>query len=628
MQPADYDRFKPFFSKVLADYHTVPEDAKHVNNWSLEGVKGLPEGGVLDLTKLGLPELSMRVRVGRNLKEFPLPGAMTKEDRIAMEAKMCKAFDVLKAKEEYGGGYNSLTPGHENFINDEQYNQLVKDHIMFKDMAADSYLAAAGIASDWPYGRGCYVSGDKQFVIWVGEEDHLRIMCMKKGAILNEVFDRLKAALDVVNGIEGLEFASSPDYGMVTSCPTNLGTGMRASVHIPIPHLTKDGTDKKAKEICKPLGLSVRGTGGEHTPIGADGTCDISPSARFIITEAEIITALYNGLKLLKEKEDEAGGTTDSADSSKPAAYFDVTGISLSGLDASSVEANSLSDPYVKVEVGPVMGRTPTVWNSTAPSWASRGSPSLELSAGTAFPLKVIVTCMDDDKKSDDDAMGTVSFEVTENGKGQKEIDFASGKGKLKIAYDLTNDKPADGYKNDSAEQALQASYKEKLAKIRAVKESNPGNRAIKHFDFDYFNSLESDEDKQGLLRCVNSGIENADSGMGCYAMQPADYDRFKPFFSKVLADYHTVPEDAKHVNNCNLCRSRRNLSALLTPCPTRSCWNFSQSSPRSCLVAIETSSSSSSTSTSSSRLLRPLLLRGSRGTVLPSSCWQYDRPC
>merc|ERR1712072_529997 len=131
-------------------------------------------------------------------------------------------------------------------------------------------------------------------------------MCMQKGTLLNKVFDRLKAGLDIINTMDGLAFAHSEDYGMVTSCPTNLGTGMRASVHIPIPNLTADGTDKKAKEICKPLGLSVRGTGGEHTPIGKDGTCDISPSARFCITEAQIITALYNGLKLLKEKEAEA----------------------------------------------------------------------------------------------------------------------------------------------------------------------------------------------------------------------------------------------------------------------------------------------------------------------------------
>lgn len=69
---------------------------------------------------------------------------------------------------------------------------------MFKDMSADSYLATAGIAADWPHGRGCYISEDKGFMIWVGEEDHLRIMCMKKGEILNEVFDRLKKAVDVV----------------------------------------------------------------------------------------------------------------------------------------------------------------------------------------------------------------------------------------------------------------------------------------------------------------------------------------------------------------------------------------------------------------------------------------------
>jgi creatine kinase len=69
---------------------------------------------------------------------------------------------------------------------------------MFKDMSKDSFLMTAGIARDWPHGRGCYVSEDKEFIIWVGEEDHLRIMAMQKGTILNKVFDRLKGAIDVV----------------------------------------------------------------------------------------------------------------------------------------------------------------------------------------------------------------------------------------------------------------------------------------------------------------------------------------------------------------------------------------------------------------------------------------------
>ncbi len=132
-------------------------------------------------------------------------------------------------------------------------------------------------------------------------------MCMQKGVILNKVFDRLKAAIDVVEKLIEGGTAKHPEFGVVTSCPTNIGTGMRASVHIRLPNLTADGTDAKAKAIAKPLGLSVRGMGGEHTPIGKDGTVDISPSARFCISEAEIVTALYLGISKLKAAEEAAG---------------------------------------------------------------------------------------------------------------------------------------------------------------------------------------------------------------------------------------------------------------------------------------------------------------------------------
>merc|ERR1712088_548077 len=176
-------------------------------------------------------------------------------------------------------------------MSEERYQELVKAHIMFKDMAADSYLVNAGIAGDWPHGRGCYVSADKGFIIWCGEEDHLRIMAMKKSVLIN----------DVVEGLIPGGCAKSEWAGVITSCPTNIGTGMRASVHVALPKLTSDGTDVKAKAICDPFGLSVRGLGGEHTPIGADGTVDISPKARFCISEAEIACALYKGVKSVWE---------------------------------------------------------------------------------------------------------------------------------------------------------------------------------------------------------------------------------------------------------------------------------------------------------------------------------------
>ena len=308
-QPTDYDDLRPFFEKVLSKFHRVAEGTKHINSWELNAIDGLPGDGNLDLSVFGLPSLSMRVRVGRNLADFPLPGAMSREQRVALEVQMMGAFEQLMNMSEYGGAYYSLTPGNPNFIDQEQYQELVDAHIMFKNMDDDTYLTAAGIASDWPYGRGCYVSSDKGFIIWVGEEDHLRIMCMNNGTVLNTVFDRLKTAIDVVENIDGLNFAKSNDFGFVTSCPTNLGTAMRASLHIQLPNLTADGTDRKAKEVARPLGLAVRGTGGEHTPIGADGTVDISPRARFCITEGEIIAALYKGVKLLKQEEDAAAAS-------------------------------------------------------------------------------------------------------------------------------------------------------------------------------------------------------------------------------------------------------------------------------------------------------------------------------
>ena len=288
---SDYEEFKPFFKNLFSHYYKADLTSKRqISNWNVRSN--------LDLSEFGLDKVSMRIRTCRNLRNYPLPSSMTKDDRINMEKEMQKVFDVLIAKQNYGGRYVSLTPGHENFIETTEYDILVKNHIMFKDLSRDKYLNAAGIANDWPYGRGCYHSRDKGFIIWVGEEDHLRIMCMKTGSILNEVLDLLKTAIDVVEKLIDGGCATSEDFGVITSCPTNLGTGMRASVLVKLPNLCKDGTDKRVVEVCKPMGLSVRGTGGEHTPI-VDNMVDVSPSTRFGISESEIVVTLYNGIKEL-----------------------------------------------------------------------------------------------------------------------------------------------------------------------------------------------------------------------------------------------------------------------------------------------------------------------------------------
>ena len=86
MNPNDYDEFSGFFKAALSTYHKVDlSTTKHVNDWNLEGVEGLPADGKLDVSAFGLGALSMRIRTARNLKNFPLAGAMTQQDRLAME---------------------------------------------------------------------------------------------------------------------------------------------------------------------------------------------------------------------------------------------------------------------------------------------------------------------------------------------------------------------------------------------------------------------------------------------------------------------------------------------------------------------------------------------------------------
>ncbi len=291
MNPDDYDLFQPYLDKLIRDYHGIEGELKQISNWDSDGT--------LDLASIdeSLSNSSMRVRVGRNLSNFPLPGAMTRDHRIAFENSMIAVFKKLIANPDFGGSYISLTPGSSHEISHEQYLQLVAEHKMFKDMSADPYLSVAGISSDWPYGRGMYISADEQFIIWVGEEDHLRIMAMKCGCLLNEVFDHLHVSLDFIEA-QGLVFARSEAYGYVTSCPTNLGTGMRASLHIALPRLTQNGSNVDLlKPVAKKLGLSVRGAGGEHTAAGAGGIVDLSPSARLMVSEGEIARKLYQGAK-------------------------------------------------------------------------------------------------------------------------------------------------------------------------------------------------------------------------------------------------------------------------------------------------------------------------------------------
>merc|ERR1719163_1419875 len=115
----------------------------------------------------------------------------------------------------------------------EDQDQLIADHFLFKE--GDRFLKACNLNRDWPSGRGIFHNNDKTFLVWVNEEDQLRIISMQKGAGIKEVFDRLCRAAAHIETV--LKFAHDEHLGYITSCPTNLGTALRGSVHIKLPLL-------------------------------------------------------------------------------------------------------------------------------------------------------------------------------------------------------------------------------------------------------------------------------------------------------------------------------------------------------------------------------------------------------
>ncbi len=296
MDPKDYDLFAPILGPMIRDFHAIGEEeaVAQKHDWDMESVTC--DLGAIDER---LKDISMRVRVARNVSTYPLPGAMSKEQRINFESLMARAFTRLAKDPTFGGKYLSITPGSPHEIDEAEYQARVDAHQMFKDMSSDPYLNVAGISGDWPHGRGIYISREEDFLVWVGEEDHLRIMAMQHGGDLNALFERLRMGLMRLENILPA-FATSKSFGAVTSCPTNLGTGMRASLHMKLPNLTSNGQDLEIlTHEAKALGLAVRGAGGEHSDAGEGGLVDISPTARLGVTELDIMQSLYEGVAKL-----------------------------------------------------------------------------------------------------------------------------------------------------------------------------------------------------------------------------------------------------------------------------------------------------------------------------------------
>lgn len=176
-----------------------------------------------------------------------------------------------------------------NKLSARQRKQLIADHFLFKE--GDRFLAACGLNRDWPNGRGIFHNKEKTFLVWVNEEDQLRIISMQPGADLHAVFDRLSRGAAAIEKV--VKFSHDSHLGYITSCPTNLGTAMRASVHVKLPELSKDWP--QFQKIADAYYVQIRGIHGEHSE-SADAVYDISNKRRLGRSEKDLVQDMYDGV--------------------------------------------------------------------------------------------------------------------------------------------------------------------------------------------------------------------------------------------------------------------------------------------------------------------------------------------
>lgn len=284
-----YTLFGPLFTPLIEDYHTPYKiSTQHTSNMNPDQINCPnpdPEGKFIRST---------RIRVARNLKGFGLAPTLSKQERIDVEKKVVGVLTSLTG--DLAGKYYPLQG-----MDEATRQQLVDDHFLFKK--GDRFLESAGINKEWPEGRGIFHNEKKTFLVWVNEEDQLRIISMEKGSDIGSVFQRLCKAVNEIDSKLGFQHTSS--LGYLTACPTNLGTGMRASVHIKIPN-AYNHPDFKA--ICDKYQIQARGIHGEHSEsTGEDaGVYDISNKRRLGLSEVQCVQDMYDGVMKLLEMEKKA----------------------------------------------------------------------------------------------------------------------------------------------------------------------------------------------------------------------------------------------------------------------------------------------------------------------------------
>src|SRR6478752_967075 len=231
--------------------------------------------------------VSSRVRLARNLRSFAYPGWAKKAERQQI-------LDTIKPRVEE---LPEMTDAHSVFSHDLsalEKQVLVERHLISREHAAKGV------------GSAVVMNRKQTLSIMINEEDHLRMQAIRAGLQLKNVFkmiDKVDSALE-----DKLDFAFHPQLGYLTACPTNVGTGMRASAMVHLPALVLSEQINQVIQAVNKIGLAVRGLYGEGTE-ALGNLFQVSNQTTLGEKEDDIINRLNKVIEQIIEHEQNASGT-------------------------------------------------------------------------------------------------------------------------------------------------------------------------------------------------------------------------------------------------------------------------------------------------------------------------------
>ena len=216
--------------------------------------------------------VSSRMRLARNLAAYPFPQRCSNDQRRAIVAEVGAAAQKV-----------SLLPGAE-LLPLEELNEIDRQFLVERHLVSPEFVAQKQPAA-------LMLSADQSVAVMINEEDHLRIQVLRPGLSLEDawtVTNQLDTELE-----RSLSYAFSASYGYLTTCPTNVGTGLRASVMLHLPALVHERKIGGVVSAVNKVGIAVRGLYGEHSD-ALGNLFQISNQVTLGRSETDIVQQLHH----------------------------------------------------------------------------------------------------------------------------------------------------------------------------------------------------------------------------------------------------------------------------------------------------------------------------------------------